>query len=107
MAVKDTLIKNKEIFDLNIKKILLNFILTIAIFSVDRISKIYILKILELENKVETYLTEYLNFYLIWNKGIAVGLFSFNESFIYNVIPGIMIIICITVMVMFYINSGF
>ncbi|MDB9738921.1 signal peptidase II [Candidatus Pelagibacter sp.] len=107
MAVKDTLIKKNKIFDLNLKKLLLNFILIIAIFSVDRISKIYILKILELENKVDIYLTEYLNFYLIWNKGIAFGLFSFNESFIYNVITGIIIIICIVLMVMSYANSGF
>jgi len=107
MDVKDTSIKKKEIFELNLKKILLNFILIIAIFSVDRISKLYILKTLELENKVDIYLTKYLNFYLIWNKGIAFGLFSFNESFIYNTITGIIIIICIVVAVMIYVNSGF
>ena len=81
--------------------------LILAIFFLDRISKIYILKTLELENKVDIYLTEYLNFYLIWNKGIAFGLFSFNESFVYNTITGIIIIICILVTVMTYINSGF
>ena len=92
---------------MNIKKILFNFILILAIFFLDRISKTYILKTLELENKVDIYLTEYLNFYLIWNKGIAFGLFSFNESFVYNTITGIIIIICIVVTVMTYINSGF
>ena len=80
---------------MNPKKTLINLILIAAIFAVDRISKIYIIKIFELENKVEVYLTEYLNFYLIWNKGIAFGLFSFNESFIYNTITGIIIIISI------------
>ena len=106
MAVKDTLIKKNKIFDLNIKKILLNFVLIIAIFSVDRISKIYVLKTLELKNNVDIYLTEYLNFYLIWNKGIAFGLFSFNESFIYNMITGIIIIISIIVAVMIYNING-
>ena len=107
MAVKDTLIKQNKKLDLNIKKILLNFILIISIFSADRISKIYILKILESENKVDIYLTEYLNFYLTWNKGVAFGLFSFNESFIYNVITAIIIIICVVVMIMIYGNNGF
>jgi len=91
----------------NLKKKLINLILIVSIFAVDRISKIYIIKIFELENKVDIYLTEYLNFYLIWNKGIAFGLFSFNESLIYNVITGIIIIICIVVMVMIYNSSGF
>ena len=107
MAVKDTQVKKNKIFDLNLKKKLINFILIIFIFSVDRISKTYILKILELENKVDIYLTEYLNLYLIWNKGIAFGLFSFNESLIYNVITVIIIIICIVVIVMINVNSGF
>ncbi len=74
---------------------------------VDRISKIYVIRIFELENKTDIYLTEYLNFFLIWNKGIAFGLFSFDESFIYNVITGIIIIICVIVTLMIYNNSGF
>jgi signal peptidase II len=90
----------------NLKKKLINLILIASIFAVDRISKIYIIKIFELENKVDIYLTENLNFYLIWNKGIAFGLFSFNEIFIYNIITGIIIIICIVVTVMIYVNSG-
>ena len=88
-------------------KVLLNFIIISAIFFVDRISKIYIIKISELENKVDIYLTEYLNFYLIWNKGIAFGLLSFNESFIYNIITVIIITICIAVAVMIVKSEGF
>jgi len=91
----------------NLKRKLINLILIVSIFALDRISKIYIIKIFELENKVDIYLTEYLNLYLIWNKGVAFGLFSFNESFIYNVITGIIIIICIVVMIMIYNSNGF
>jgi len=91
----------------NLKKILLNYILILAIFLVDRISKIYIIKISTLESKVDIYLTEYLNFYLIWNKGIAFGLFSFNESLIYNSITGIIIIISIIISILIYRNTGF
>ncbi len=92
---------------MNLKRKLINLILIVSIFALDRISKIYIIKIFELENKVDIYLTEYLNLYLIWNKGVAFGLFSFNESFIYNVITGIIIIICIVVMIMIYNSNGF
>ena len=92
---------------MNLKKIFFNSAFILAIFFVDRISKIYIIKISVLESKVDIYLTEYLNFYLIWNKGIAFGLFSFNESFIYNSITGIIIIISITILIMTYKNKGF
>ena len=61
-------------FKINFKNFFLNFLITSVISLIDRISKIYILKIAELENLVDIYLTSYLNFYLIWNKGIAFGL---------------------------------
>jgi signal peptidase II len=87
-------------FKANIKKILLNFIIVLSIFLIDRISKIYILKIAELENAVDIYLTPYLNFYLIWNKGIAFGLFSFNDELIYNIITLIIITVSIVILAM-------
>ena len=77
----------------NFKKIILNFIIVGVIFLTDRLSKIYILKIAELENTVDVYLTSYLNLYLIWNKGIAFGLLSFDDNFIYNTITSLIVII--------------
>ena len=64
----------------------LNIIILIVIFLIDRVSKFYILKIAELENSVDIYITSYLNLFLIWNKGIAFGLLSMNETMIYNMI---------------------
>ena len=92
---------------LHIKKIILNFIIVLAIFLADRLTKINILKISESENTVDIYLTSYLNFYLIWNKGIAFGLFSFNESFIYNAITLIIVVITIVILVMITKSEGF
>mgnify|MGYP001305722018 CR=1 FL=1 len=86
--------------NLKIKKILSNCIIVLVIFLADRLSKIYILKIAEVEKVVDMYINQYLNFFLIWNKGIAFGLFAFNESFIYNVITSIIVIISIIVLVM-------
>ena len=90
-----------------LKKTLLNFIIVLIIFFLDRVSKIYILKIVELENVVDIYLTPYLNFYLIWNKGIAFGLLPFDENFMYNVISLIIVIITAVILVMIVKNNGF
>jgi len=90
----------------NFKKLLLNSIIISAIFLSDRISKIYILKKAELESGVDIYLTPYLNLYLIWNKGIAFGLLSFNENLIYQSISLIILIICIVIFIMIIKSNG-
>ena len=92
---------------INLKKIILNSVIISVIFLIDRLSKIYILKIAESGKTVDIYVAEYLNFYLIWNKGIAFGLFSFNESFIYNLITLIIITITMIILIMIIKNEGF
>ena len=92
---------------INLKKIVLNFIIIFIIFLIDRLTKNHILKIAELKNAVDIYITEYLNFYLIWNKGIAFGLFSFSNAFIYNLITSIIVVINIVLLVMIIKNEGF
>ena len=94
-------------FKINFKKTLLNSIIILAIFFIDRISKIYIIKIAELENTADIYINSYLNFYLIWNKGIAFGLFSFNDNYIYNIITLIIVSITITILIMLLKSDGF
>jgi signal peptidase II len=93
-------------FKINFKKNLINLVIVLVVFITDRVSKIYILKIAELENKVDIYLTPYLNIYLIWNKGIAFGLLSFNEVFIYNIVTLIIVVITTAVLVMIVKNIG-
>ena len=92
---------------INLKKVSLNFAIVLVIFLADRISKIYILKIAELENAVDIYINSYLNFYLIWNKGIAFGLLSFDKVFVYNAITSIIAGINIVILVMIIKNKGF
>ena len=93
-------------FKINFNKALLNSVIVIIIFLVDRFSKIYIIKIAELENAVDIYLNSYLNFYLIWNKGIAFGLFSFDEKYVYNMITLIIVTITIIVLIMMSKSEG-
>jgi len=91
----------------NLKKILINIAIVLLIFLTDRISKIYILKVAELENTVDIYINSYLNFYLIWNKGIAFGLLSYNENYIYNMVTLAITIIVIAILIMLIKAVGF
>ena len=83
---------------INFKKIIINCLIIVVIFAIDRISKIYILKIVEVENSVDIYLASFLNLNLIWNKGIAFGLFSYDQSFIYNFITILIVIISVVIL---------
>ena len=89
-----------------LKKVSLNLTAISIIFLIDRLTKLYILKLAEIENSVDIYLTSYLNLYLIWNKGIAFGLLSMNESMIYNVITLIIGIIIIVILFMLWRNDN-
>jgi signal peptidase II len=91
----------------NFKKTLLNTTAVLIIFLVDRISKIYVLKLVELENKVDFYLTDYFNIYLIWNKGIAFGILSIDDAYIYNIISLLIAFIVIVILLMIIKTSGF
>ena len=90
---------------LNFKAILLNSVMFFTIFFIDRISKMYVISIAELNNKVDVYLSPYLNLYLIWNKGIAFGFLSFDGSLIYNLISTIIAIIILVVLIVMIIKS--
>ena len=82
----------------NFKKNIIYIFIFILIFAVDRFSKLYILNLAEINNSLNLFVTSFLNFYLIWNKGIAFGLFSFDQNFIYNFIT--FLIIAVTVIVL-------
>jgi signal peptidase II len=84
----------------NYKKILLNLLALIFIFALDRVSKLYIIKLAEINNLVDIYLSSYLNINLIWNKGIAFGMLSFDESVIYNFITILIIFINFIILIM-------
>ena len=78
---------------LNFKKKLLYFLIVLIIFLLDRFSKLHILNLAEVNNSVDIYINSFLNLYLVWNKGIAFGLFSFEKTLIYNLITLLIILI--------------
>ena len=84
---------------INYKSILPSTLIVLIIFFIDRISKIYVLDLLQ-QDITEVYLTPYLNIYFIWNKGIAFGLLSFNEDYTYNAMTALIGIIIIVIIAM-------
>jgi signal peptidase II len=89
-----------------LKNFFLNFIILITIFLIDRISKFYVLKLAEVEGSVDIYITPYLNLFLIWNKGVAFGLFAANGSMIYNAITVMIAFIVIVILFMMWKNDN-
>ena len=79
------------------KNFFINLFIVLFIFFLDRFSKIYILNLAELNNSVDIYLSSFLNLYLIWNKGIAFGLLSFEQNLIYNLITLLISVINIVI----------
>ena len=75
------------------KKIIIYFLITLLIFTLDRISKIYVINIAETYGKVDIYLNQFINIILVWNTGIGFGLLSFEKQFIYNLITLIIVLV--------------
>ena len=67
------------------KKFFINSSLVILIFIIDRISKIYVISLNKKFLGSEIFSSKFLNIYLVWNEGIAFGLFSSNDSNFYNI----------------------
>ena len=80
-----------------LKKVIIYFLIILFIFLTDRISKLYILSILEDLGNVDINVNQFVNFVLVWNSGVGFGLFSFEQSTIYNSITLIIILINLTI----------
>ena len=81
------------------KKFLINSFLVLLIFLLDRLSKIYVIYLDKKFLGSEIFSSKYLNINLIWNDGIAFGLFSFEKSNLYDLLT--LIIIAIIIIIVF------
>mgnify|MGYP001489179382 FL=1 len=82
-----------------LKKHLVDFSIIIFIFLIDRISKLLIIGSPETYEQYGISITSFLNFNLIWNEGIAFGLFSFDNKFYYNLLT---ILICLITIIIIW-----
>jgi len=86
------------------KNFYINLFIIFSIFIIDRITKIYVIGVNGKNSYEDLYSSKFLNINLIWNEGIAFGLFSFNQNNLYNLLTLIISIIVIVILKMI-INS--
>ena len=93
-----------------IKNLTRNFYINISIifsiFIIDRISKIYVINFNIKNSSTELYASKFLNINLIWNEGIAFGLFSFSQNNLYNLLTVIISIIILVILKMIIDSQG-
>ena len=89
------------------KLFLINLSLVTIIFLIDRVTKYHVINLFENFNNQQIFITSFLNIYLIWNEGIAFGLFSSGNEKIYNFITFLIFIInLIIIYILFNLNDA-
>ena len=84
------------------KNYYLETVIILVIFFLDRISKLYVIHQDKLNFNSEIYSSKFLNIHLIWNEGIAFGLFSFNEDYLYNFLTFLILMVIIFIIFMIW-----
>ena len=85
----------------------LNSLIIFLIFILDRLSKLYVIYLDKMSSGSEIFSSKFLNIYLIWNEGIAFGLFSFNQTNLYNYLTLFILIIIFVILYMITKSTGF
>ena len=83
------------------KEIFISFISIFVIFLLDRFTKEFIIKLSNEELITQIILSNFLSLNLVWNKGIAFGLFSIQNSNLYN---SLTIFISIVIIIVFFLS---
>ena len=89
------------------QKTIINLGVLLLIFAIDRFSKIYIVQKNLNELSSEIKLNNFLSLDLVWNKGVAFGLFSMNSVAFYNALTILILIIILIVLYLSFTSSGF
>tara|TARA_B100000900_G_scaffold299576_1_gene258144 strand:- start:103 stop:597 length:495 start_codon:yes stop_codon:yes gene_type:complete len=84
-----------------------NFFFIVSIFILDRVTKIYVINFYDNNFGTDLLNSKFLNIRLIWNEGIAFGLFSFNEEFFYNILTFLIGSVIIIIFIMIKKSEGF
>ena len=93
-------------FKITNKNFYLNLIIILSIFILDRLTKLYVIYLDKVNSGSEIFSSKFLNIYLIWNEGIAFGLFSFSKTNLYNYLTLFILIIIFTILYMITKSTG-
>jgi len=89
------------------KNFYISFSIVTLIYFLDRLTKIFVIQLDKNNFGSDIFNSSYLNIALIWNKGIAFGLLSFNETYLYNFLSLIISLIVVILVIMSLKNHGF
>ena len=89
------------------KSFIISSLLVFSIFLLDRISKIYVIYLDKKFLGSEIYSSKFLDINLIWNEGIAFGLFSFGTGSFYNILTILILFIIFVILFMIIQTSGY
>ena len=89
------------------KNFLINLILVLSIFLFDRFSKLYVIYLDKKFYGSEIFYSKFLNIVLVWNEGVAFGLFSFSTNLFYNILSIIIFVIILIIFFMIIKSNGF
>ena len=95
------------IFKFLSKNFYISFSIIALIYFLDRFTKIFVIQLYKNNLGSDIFNSAYLDIVLIWNKGIAFGLFSFNEAYLYNILSLIISIIVVILVIMSLKSQGF
>ena len=84
----------------------IDIFIVLIIFFLDRISKILVISYSKKSFSTDLFSSKFLNISLIWNEGIAFGLFSFEESRLYDFLTIFIFIVVIVIFFMILKNDG-
>ena len=79
-------------------KYVIKLITILLIFLFDRLTKIKVLNFFDNNQLEEIYISNFLNIYLIWNKGVAFGLLNFDDRLVYNLITVIIAVVSLIIL---------
>ena len=80
--------------------LIINSLLVFLIFLIDRLSKIYVIYLDKKFLGSEIFSSKFLDINLIWNDGIAFGLFSFDDKMLYDILTILILIVIIALIFM-------
>ena len=88
------------------KKFYLNLSVILFIFFLDRITKEIVINIDKENFSQQIFLSQYLDIALIWNRGVAFGIFSFDENYTYNILTTLIVLVVFIIFYMILKNDG-
>ena len=88
------------------KNFYISLLVSVFIFTLDRISKIYVINLSKNSFDIELFSSKFLNITLIWNEGIAFGLFSSSHEYWYNFLTIVIVFTALIILIMSIKQNG-